>query len=788
LHLHVGDAFDPAVLQKDVSALAGLGWFHFSDDPNDKNASVVAHKVDAHGDVDITITLNENPTVTAINFLGIDQPLPPAVVAAEVPWLKVGYPLNTNPAYLARAARRIEQLYKERLGRDVTCSLPNDATPPAVDVRGPDEVVINLRLAGAGAAPAPGGPTAPAGPTPPAPVPGAPAVKPPLAPEANPGPSKPFIPDIRQRIVKVDVRGLAAVARSVVVDKLSTKAGQFFDRDQAERDLAGLRDLGMFYFAGDREQLAGAGYPLPGGSAERGTRIEVLPEPDGKGVTVVFQMVENPVIKAVEIHGNTLVPTARLLEALAYYKIGHVFNLGVEEKEERRLVDAYRTLGYLASVDQGYRPGRILLLSPVAGGIKLTLTMVEYRVGKITYSWGKKTPRTSTRVFRSYMQTRPGVFYNDNTVQDDLREISRLDIVDFNFTPEHLQVDPDDPTKVDLTFDVVEKPTGKVSAGGGISSRYGLVGQTELSENNLWGLAHRASAHLEIGGRFDVDLNYFYPLLDGKGSELTTRLYDTQEDRFVSGFNLFGGGRGSLNQLRRGFQISFSRPVIPTVRAEFSYHLENVVTLRRSTLLPELPPLPFQDLGSDLTSSVETSLTHDTRDFAFDSTKGSMQQGSIEIAGLGGDNHFEKFHVEARNYLPVFGGTVPSGRRQPRPAWVVATRASMWWALGDLPFSQAFFVGGADTLRGYSEDRFFGDRAMLVNVELRRSFQSNIQVVGFFDAGRAWRPGETMCMLKDIASSIGLGVRVTTPLGPLRLDYGWGGEGGHAHFSVGQTF
>jgi outer membrane protein insertion porin family len=224
------------------------------------------------------------------------------------------------------------------------------------------------------------------------------------------------------------------------------------------------------------------------------------------------------------------------------------------------------------------------------------------------------------------------------------------------------------------------------------------------------------------------------------------------------------------------------------VRASVNYKFENVFTERRSSQLPNLPPFPFQDVGSDTTSSVTLGLTRDTRDYPLDATEGSYQSTSVEIAGLGGDNNFGKYRLEARNYLPLFGERISAGRQGGRAAWVLATRAQLSWSSGRLPFSQSYFIGGSETLRGYTEDRFFGNRAMLFNLELRRAFKNNIQVVGFFDAGRAWRQSEDLDLINDLATSVGIGARVATPLGPIRLDLGFGGEGMRTHFSFGQPF
>lgn len=39
-----------------------------------------------------------------------------------------------------------------------------------------------------------------------------------------------------------------------------------------------------------------------------------------------------------------------------------------------------------------------------------------------------------------------------------------------------------------------------------------------------------------------------------------------------------------------------------------------------------------------------------------------------------------------------------------------------------------------------------------------------------------------------IKNSIGVGMRINSPLGPVKLDYGWGDDGGRFHFSFGGQF
>ena len=100
-----------------------------------------------------------------------------------------------------------------------------------------------------------------------------------------------------------------------------------------------------------------------------------------------------------------------------------------------------------------------------------------------------------------------------------------------------------------------------------------------------------------------------------------------------------------------------------------------------------------------------------------------------------------------------------------------------------------YTVGGDTTLRGYDDDYYRGQQMFLGNFELRIPIEKMFSFVVFYDIGRAWRtnldsdPG----FFKDFGSAPGIGVRINTPLGNLRLDYA-DGEEGKFHFGFGELF
>jgi outer membrane protein insertion porin family len=127
------------------------------------------------------------------------------------------------------------------------------------------------------------------------------------------------------------------------------------------------------------------------------------------------------------------------------------------------------------------------------------------------------------------------------------------------------------------------------------------------------------------------------------------------------------------------------------------------------------------------------------------------------------------------------------------PKKVLAIRFYGGFAASQIPFSEEYFLGGADTLRGYQDERFWGNDVLLLSTEVRIPIASSLTAVLFTDIGDAWGTIYQGAGLQQSSSfspqqSVGVGVRVTTPIGPIRLDYGIGSEGGRTDFSIGQSF
>jgi outer membrane protein insertion porin family len=113
---------------------------------------------------------------------------------------------------------------------------------------------------------------------------------------------------------------------------------------------------------------------------------------------------------------------------------------------------------------------------------------------------------------------------------------------------------------------------------------------------------------------------------------------------------------------------------------------------------------------------------------------------------------------------------------------------------GDVPFFEQFFLGGASTIRGYEEDRFWGKQSLLTTLEYRHPIQKALAVSAFIDYGGAWGGFGTVGEFTQSSSAkfklgYGFGVTFRSPLGPLRLDLGFDDRGkSRTHFQIATSF
>jgi outer membrane protein insertion porin family len=120
-----------------------------------------------------------------------------------------------------------------------------------------------------------------------------------------------------------------------------------------------------------------------------------------------------------------------------------------------------------------------------------------------------------------------------------------------------------------------------------------------------------------------------------------------------------------------------------------------------------------------------------------------------------------------------------------------------------VPLAERFFAGGSQTIRGFELDEagpvdengdpLGGEALLILNQEYRFPIWGPVRGVLFYDLGTVWATVDSID-LSELRHVLGTGVRLETPIGPIRFEYGWkvdrreGESPGAFYFSIGSLF
>ncbi len=586
--------------------------------------------------------------------------------------------------------------------------------------------------------PAPG--SAPSAPTP---APGQ-TLPPPLAEERKP-PVLPIPePVVAPPIVGVEVTGNRIVSTDDILKAVKSQPGGQYSDAQVRRDLDAIRAMGWFQ------------------------RVWQESAAEENGVRLIFRVIENPVISAIKFEGNRELTSEQLLNVMKT-KPGQIYNVNVLRQDGEAIQRLYESKGYtLATVMPLSMSDSGVLTVPIAEGV-----IEAIRITGNTH--------TKTYAIRRYIRTQVGETYNDARVARDLQRLQSLGWF------ETVRRDAEVGTKagnVILIFTVVErKRTGMVSVGGGYSSVQGLVGFVDLTKGNLGGNGQQLSLRGEFGGRTSYELGYENPWIMTPETRLSAGIYDRLIVREAFVVDTEGVQHNILYDERRsGGNLTLGRPLSERTTVLMGLRMDDVSI----TDVPEdqkqfLTGSAFEPRS---VRSITVAAINDTRNDVYNPRRGNYQRVSAEFAGILGGVDFNKYVSDSRRFFPI-------GRTK-----VLALRLLGGLVTGDPPYLEQFLIGGTESLRGYRTDRFVGTRMAILNTELRFPVSQNLLGVLFVDAGDAWGgPVASDPAFADVVHDsfqthvgYGVGVRVKTPIGPLRLDLGFSQEGTETHFGMSHMF
>lgn len=569
----------------------------------------------------------------------------------------------------------------------------------------------------------------------------------------------PLTPYIGKTITKQVITGNTVISEAEIAAALKTKPGMELTEQGLNEDLSAIYDLGWFY--------------------DLRPEFKEVPE----GVQVVYHVMENPAFTKVKITGNTVVDDKK---AAGFFDLeeNKIINLKDVNTRVQRLEEEYRQNGYiLARVTDIHMDTDGTLNITVNEGI-----VEDFKV--------KGNVKTKDYVITREMKLKKGKPFNAKDARRSMQRVYNLGY----FEDVNVKLNPGkEPNSVEVEISVVEMNTGTFGIGAGYSNADGFIGMISIGDKNFRGTGDKVNIRWEFGGEDNknYDFSYTKPWIDDKETTATINLYDITNE--YADYNIDGDEIARYDKKRRGQELTFSR------KTDNEY-VSNYVTLKnRDDIYKGMADgyendkdQYYEDVFNDsqykedwmpstaaerrkenfgVTRSITVGRIFDSRDNIYDPHEGKRIAYSLEWAGLGGDFDFTKFTADYRYYYRAGGESV----------WALNLGAG--YADGDMPLSQRFSMGGSDTLRGYEDDQFRGNSMLKATLEYRFPIIKKVQGVLFTDNGYAWdKRHEDEFDLGLIKNSFGVGLRINSPLGPVKLDYGYGDDGGKFHFSFGGQF
>ncbi|KAJ4724237.1 outer envelope protein 80, chloroplastic-like [Melia azedarach] len=500
------------------------------------------------------------------------------------------------------------------------------------------------------------------------------------------------------------------------------------------------------------------------------------------GIRLIFQVEPNQEFHGLVCEGANVLPS-KFLEDSFRDGYGKVVNI-------RRLDEVINSINgwYMERGLFGLVSGVEIL----SGGI-IRLQVAEAEVNNISIRFldrktGEPTKgKTKSETILRQLTTKKGQVYSMLQGKRDVETVLTMGIMeDVSIIPQPAG----DTGKVDLIMNVVERPSGGFSAGGGISSGItsgplsGLIGSFAYSHRNVFGRNQKLNISLERGQIDSIfRVNYTDPWIEGDDKR-TSRTIMIQNSR-TPGTLVHGNqpDNSSLTIGRVTAGLEFSRPIRPkwSGTAGLIFQHAGARDEKGNPIIKDFYSSPLTASGKPhddmLIAKFESVYTgsgdHGSSMFVF-----NMEQGLPVMPEW---LFFNRVNARARKGVEI------------GPARLLLS-LSGGHVVGNFSPHEAFAIGGTNSVRGYEEGAVGSGRSYVVGSgEVSFPMLGPVEGVIFSDYGTDLGSGPSVpgdpagARLKPGSGyGYGFGIRVDSPLGPLRLEYAFNDrQAKRFHFGVG---
>ena len=581
-------------------------------------------------------------------------------------------------------------------------------------------------------------------------------------------------------VSNVEIIGNEHITSKEIRDALPIKAGEYFSKNKVIQGHKLLIESGLFR--------------------------DVIPDvvKTKNGVKVIYNVAENPIINGVNIIGNTVYPTSELLKVIQT-RPGQVFNINTLREDRDRIMQKYQDDGYVLTeiTDIGLNPNLELEIYLSEGVVR----NIEFKKMVTKQKGARRRATDDVLKTKDYVIARELEFHKDqifNSKNYDASVGNLMRLGHFKNVKYEARNVPGDPDGRDIVLLLDEERTAVLQGAISYGSEIGLLGTVSIKDTNWKGKGQELGFTFEKSNKdyssFSID--FFDPWIKGTdriswGWSLYKTDYEDTDSAIFRKNQTYGGkiniGKGLSKYVRLGLGTKLE---YVTEKSDFSYFQKGADgQYYWKQQFTNNKPFSVKAEGLDdkyYIWSIFPSISYDSRNSYWNPTKGIFAKLQLEVGYASGykADMFENVTAEFRTYhRGLFKNNIFAYR-------VVGGIQSDSTKEG-----QRFWVGGGNTLRGYDGGFFKGTQKLVGTIENRTQINDILGFVLFADAGRAWNyHGRDLTythnanFYKEIATTAGVGLRINTPIGPLRFDFGWPvghkmtNDGMQFYFNMGQSF
>ncbi|MEH1797259.1 outer membrane protein assembly factor [Nostoc sp.] len=600
----------------------------------------------------------------------------------------------------------------------------------------------------------------------------------PFSPTPSPSPKTPATENtLVVTATDVQVVGANQELQDIIRKVIKTQAGGETSQSQLQKDVAAILDTGLF------------------------RNVSVNSFSTQAGLNVVYQV--QPVIvrwrsppqASLQLSGAKVL-TYQVAQQQLQSQIGTTISPAGLQQAVAQINKWY--------ADNGYNLARVLSIKPSSQGI-LTVNVAEGLVSEIKFRFvndegktvdSKGNPvggRTKPDFLQQQLKLKPGQIFQQNVVKQDIQQLYQTGL----FETVNVALEGD-ATKLDLVYQLKETGARGVNLGGSYNADQGLIGTISYQDRNVGGINDTLGLNVGVSSR-DLQFNskfvspYRITNPDRLGYTINGFRNRELSETFDDSIKLANGD--TVREGKIGGSVSLQRPIDDWNTSLGLNYTRTSIRDRQGNITPtdaQGNPLSASGTGIDDLTTVSFTATKDQRDNPLNPTQGSVLSLSTEQSIPIGQGNISLNRLKANysQYLPV----QLFNTKQPQ---VFAVNLQAGTVLGNLPPYETFNLGGSNSVRGYdSGDVGSGRSYVLASAEYRFPVLPIVGGVLFADFASDLGSGDTV--LGDPAGvrgkpgygfGYGAGVRLNSPLGLIRADYGINDQGeSKVHLGIGQRF